>query len=540
MTGTLDITGLAVALLAALLAGMGMSRLRQPPFVGYLVVGMVLGPGGIAVTTADQSVTVALVELFVMVLLFATALELGVRARSDSWRTAGAVVGGLIVAGLIVVFPLALLVGRPVPTALLLGFIVALSGIAPTLAMATRSNSTTGRTGHMITTVLVAQALAFLPMALVLKDLGKGEDGFGFTTLFLGVLAAGLVAAGVVQFARRPRIALPLGGFLEAGTASALFAALVYCFAGAALLGLAGLPPAYGALLAGLAVGNSRARRRVLAAIRPVRGILGLAFFLFLGLLTDLGFVWDNLGAVVLLLLTITAVRVVLAVAVVQRMGGSWQHACLAGTLMAPLGELAVALTVVALAAGAVAAAGAKLAFAVVAFSLLLCPLWLVVTGRVRSAGGVPVESLGELFDTTFGADAAQIREKWGRAQRGAGAPPAASTAHADPPAASAAQASPPAASATQASPAHASPAAQESGGATGRTTSRDPFTEIGNQVRDAARNDDGPAKDQDTGPAKDQDTGPAKGEDGGPAKDEDAVAETPDEDGYRPPRPDA
>ena len=520
MSTAIDMTGLAIVLLTALAVGMAAVRLRQPPLVGYLLAGMVLGPGGFAVA-ATQSAILGFAEFFIVVFLFAVGIELGVRAQPRTWRNVAVAVAGLLAAGLVIVVPLALLLGWPVPTALLLGFVLVFPGIAPALGLARQRGGAGARGGRIATTLLIAQAVVFLPLALIFIDMGG--DGFGFATVLMGALAAALVAACIARLSRRPRIGLPLFGLLDGGAASALFAALVFCFAGAALAGLLGLPPAYGAFLAGLAVGNSTARGPVLTAVRPVRGILALAFFLFLGLLTDLAFVWDNIGTVIALLVVATAIRAALPAVILQRMGESWQPACLAGVLTAAPGELAVALAVAAVAAGSVAADGAKLAFAVIALSLLLCPLWLIVARRLRAAEQVPVESLGELYDATFGAEAEKIRDQW----RGPQAAPGASDASAPPQwdfpvddfGAEAPDESDEPDEPDESNEPNAPDEPDEP--AEPPATGEDAFAELGNQVREAVRNDDDPAP-HDAGDGDD---------------DED---DKDDDEGYRPPRPDA
>lgn len=538
MSTAIDMTGLAIGLLTALAIGMAAVRLRQPPLVGYLVAGMVLGPGGFAVAGTESAI-LGFAEFFIVVFLFAAGIELGARARPRIWRNVAVAVAGLLAAGLVIVAPLALLLGWPVPTALLLGFVLVFSGIAPALGLARRSGAGGGR---IVAAMLIAQAVVFLPLALIFIDIGG--DGFRFATLLKGALAAALVAAAIAQLSRRPRITLPLFGLLDGGAASALFAALVFCFAGAAMVGLLGLPPAYGAFLAGLVVANSTARGPVLTAVRPIRGILALAFFLFLGLLTDLAFVWDNIGSVIALLVVATAIRTVLPAAILQRMGESWPLACRAGVLTAAPGELAVALAVAALAAGSVAADGARLAFAVIALGLLLCPLWLFVAGRLRAAEPVPVDSLGELYDATFGAEAEKIREQWRSPQAAPGAADASAPPQWEFPVDDFGADAPDEPDEpdepnepnefTELNEADelnesAEPAEpnQPDEPAEPPATGEDAFAELGDQVREAARNGDGPAP-SDAGDAGNAD------------HDEDGKDGEDDKDGYRPPRPDA
>ena len=112
MGTAIDMTGLAIALLTALAVGMAAVRLRQPPLVGYLLAGMVLGAGGLAVAES-MSAILGFAEFFIVVFLFAVGIELGARARPRIWRNVGVAVAGLLAAGLVIVASLA---GRRSPT----------------------------------------------------------------------------------------------------------------------------------------------------------------------------------------------------------------------------------------------------------------------------------------------------------------------------------------------------------------------------------------------------------------------------------------
>ena len=218
MSTAFDMTGIAILLVAALAAGAVAQRLRQPAFIGYLLAGMVLGPGGFAVIE-DQTNSADFAELFLTLFLFATGLELGARARRTTWRSAGAAVGGLLAAALVVVLPLALLLGQPFATALLTAFVLLLCGVAPALGVALQSNAAAGSAARLANTMLVVNAAVFPLIAVVLIDMGG--SGFDIATIFKGIVAGGLAAAGIYQLGKRPRLSLPFAGLLDSSAASA-------------------------------------------------------------------------------------------------------------------------------------------------------------------------------------------------------------------------------------------------------------------------------------------------------------------------------
>ncbi|MGB1026563.1 MAG: cation:proton antiporter, partial [Rhodospirillaceae bacterium] len=87
MDGHSDITGLAIVILAAMACGVVMSRLRQPPILGYILCGVLLGPSGFAMIDAREDITL-MAELGVLMLLFVLGLELRVQSLLQVWRIA--------------------------------------------------------------------------------------------------------------------------------------------------------------------------------------------------------------------------------------------------------------------------------------------------------------------------------------------------------------------------------------------------------------------------------------------------------------------
>jgi len=69
---------MAVSVGAALL----LRRLRLPPVVGFLIAGVVVGPGGLGLV-ADRNTIVGVAEVGVILLLFTVGLKLKI---SELWR----------------------------------------------------------------------------------------------------------------------------------------------------------------------------------------------------------------------------------------------------------------------------------------------------------------------------------------------------------------------------------------------------------------------------------------------------------------------
>ena len=84
MHGEFGLTNIALVILVALVFGLGMTRLKQPPILGYIIAGLILGPSGLAfVESRDQVSTLA--EMGVLLLLFVIGIELNLRTFKKVW-----------------------------------------------------------------------------------------------------------------------------------------------------------------------------------------------------------------------------------------------------------------------------------------------------------------------------------------------------------------------------------------------------------------------------------------------------------------------
>jgi CPA2 family monovalent cation:H+ antiporter-2 len=419
-----DLTGLAVVVLTALACGMVMARFRQPALVGYLLAGVLLGPTALGLVGNRGQIQV-LAELGVLLLLFVVGMELSVRSLKFAWRIALPAVALQIAASVAVMLVISWGLGFPHATALLLGFVVALSSTAVAVKMLDEIGALRTRIGRVTVAVLIAQDLAFLPMMLVVGQLGGGE--FGVAAILKLLLAAGLIAGFIAVLAKRRHVSLPFARLFIGHADLSPLSGLVYCFGASAVLGLIGLSPAYGAFLAGLTIGNSAQRKQMFAVIRPIESILVMVFFLSIGLLIDLPFLWENIGAVLLLLLVVTLFKTALNIGILRFLKESWQRAFLAGVLISQLGEFSFLLAGTGLAVGAIGPEDSKIVVGVTVLSLCLSPFWLATARRGQRLAAhrmlsLREMSLGAVIDVIFRPEVA-IARRAARRFRGDAAP---------------------------------------------------------------------------------------------------------------------
>lgn len=375
-----DLISLAAVILVALLCGLVLTRLRQPALVGYLLSGIVLGPSGFGLVHTREPISF-LADLGVLLLLFLVGMELSLRSFRAIWGVALAAAGLQILGATAIMWLFAVALGFPFAVAVLLGFVVAVSSTAVSVKMLESLNILRTQVGQMTVAVLIAQDLAIVPMMLVLGLFaGDGNLSGGFFKIVLSIL---LLAGLVWYLSRRSRIRLPLSGLLARSPELRPLYGLTLCFGAATLTGLLGLSAAYGAFLAGLAVGNSSARQILLRSVQSVQDILIMVFFLSIGLLIDLDFVWQNIGTILLILFVITVIKTGLNIGILVLLREPWPHAFITGVLLAQIGEFSFLLGGVGRDSGLIDAAGFQLIVTITAFTLIVTPLWLATARRL-------------------------------------------------------------------------------------------------------------------------------------------------------------
>ena len=264
------------------------------------------------------------------------------------------------------------------------------------------------RVGQITVGVLIAQDLAVVPMLLIV---GSFEGGGAMDMNGLIKVAGSIIflAFLIVYLSRRQRIRLPFSHFIGTNPDLLPLAGLAFCFGTAALTGMLGLSLAYGAFLAGLIVGNSTGRRLMIHHTGPIQTVLLMVFFLSIGLLVDLNYIWNNIWTVLAILTFITIGKTALNVGVIVLLGETWPRAFLSGVLLAQIGEFSFVLAALGLSVGAVDREAQRLIVAITVLSLLLGPLWLETARRLHRIVLLGVTSARETIRLTYGREAAAV-----------------------------------------------------------------------------------------------------------------------------------
>ena len=358
-------------------------RLRVPTLVGFLLVGVAIGPHGAALVP-DPDAVAALAEIGVVLLLFEIGLELSL-SQVLGWGLSVLVAGALQVSGVMALAAVAGPVfGLPVGQSLFYGALAALSStaiVSRTLAERGELDAPHGRESMAI---LLFQDLAIVPLMLVVPLFGPGAagpDGAGgigglWLRLGLGLAAmVALVAGGrlvvrwtldrIVETRDRDLFTLCVG-FFAMGTALAA--------------STAGFSLAVGAFLAGLVISESEYGLQALDDVMPFRALFSGVFFTSIGMLLDLTVVAAQLPLLLGGTVLVLAVKAAVVAGAVMVRGRRLDTALATGLSLAQIGEFSFVLAAAGLPLGLFGAGHYEVFLAVAALSMLVAPFLVTVS----------------------------------------------------------------------------------------------------------------------------------------------------------------
>lgn len=375
-----ELVSLVVIALAALTTGMIFTYFRQPALVGYILIGMILGPSGAGLIENRESISF-LAELGVLLLLYFVGMELSLRGFRAVWRVATLTASLQIIAAVGIMLLASRFVGWSTGTAILLGFVVAVSSTAVAIKMLQNLNILQTQVGQLSVSILIAQDLAIVPMMLIISAVAGNEAQI--EDLYKIILSFVLLLSLVWFLGRRHKVKLPMSAVLATSIELRPIYGLVICFGAALVTAFLGLTAAYGAFLAGLLVGNSNVRRTIGRSVQPIQSVLIMVFFVSIGLLIDLRFVWENLGQVLLIIFIITVVKTALNIGILILLREPWPHAFISGVMLAQIGEFSFLLGAAGRSLNLISDDEFQLVVTVTVFSLIISPVWLITARRL-------------------------------------------------------------------------------------------------------------------------------------------------------------
>jgi CPA2 family monovalent cation:H+ antiporter-2 len=333
-------------------------RLRISSVLGFILVGVAVGPFGFGALTAHypwlKAVTIdapraiqPVADLGVTLLMFMIGLELSferlwlMRRLVFGLGTLQFMVSASVLAGT------GALLGLSATSAIVVGIALAMSSTTVVLQVLSEEKRLHTPAGRGSFAILLFQDLAVVPTLIAVSALSPNALAFSVTSFAIAIMQAFLAVAGIVALGRL--ILRPLFRSVARTRSTDLFVAacLFVVIASALVTAAAGLSMAIGALIGGLLLAVTEYRRQVEITIEPFKGLLVGVFLISIGLGLDVRTLVAHPIVILAAAGGLILVKLLVVAPLARAFGLPWAQGVQSGLLLGPGGEFSfVILTV--------------------------------------------------------------------------------------------------------------------------------------------------------------------------------------------------
>ncbi|MES1985192.1 MAG: cation:proton antiporter [Pseudomonadota bacterium] len=410
MAAEFNHTGLSDALVILGAAGLvipGFARFRISPVIGFILVGLAVGPAGLGslidqypwlyyITISDPKAIAPFAELGIILLLFSIGLELSFK-RLWTMRTQVFGVGAaeLLISAAIIGVAL-YLIGQGIGGAVGLGLALALSSTALVLPMV----GTQTAVGRSAFAMLLFEDLALVPIIFLLGALAPTASEAGWVGLVDTLVKGGVT---IVVMLVLGRFTLPHIFSQAARTKSPevfLAASLLVVIISSLATALVGLSPIVGALLAGILIAETDYHGEVEVMTAPFKGLALGVFLITVGMSLDLRVIAANWSILLLAVVGVVIAKTIVTTLLLRFSGVSRGVSLEVGVLMSSPSETTLIVLTAASAAQLILPSTAAFWQIVTAIGLTITPLLARIghdiARRLELAGSEEPTPLGE------------------------------------------------------------------------------------------------------------------------------------------------
>ena len=359
---------LAVAVMVVVLC----RTLKLPVMLGYLTVGIVIGPHALG-WIPDSLQARHLAEFGVVFLMFSIGLEFSLAKLRSMKFTVFGLGGAQLLSTMAGVAGVTLMLGLDWRAGVALGGVLAMSSTAIVSKILVERAELNPTHGQLIMGVLLFQDLAVVLMLIIIPALASPASNLMFT-LGSAVLKAALVLGILLLFGQR--LMRPWFHLVARQKSSELFMLnVLFITLGLAFVTeLAGLSLALGAFVAGILIAETEYRFQVEDDIKPFRDVLMGLFFVTIGMLLNLSELLANLGWVLLLLLALLLFKAGIVALLARWHKGDWGVGIRSGLGLAQAGEFGFVLLTLAVEANLLTHNISQIVLAAMLLSMLVAP----------------------------------------------------------------------------------------------------------------------------------------------------------------------
>lgn len=337
-----------IIVISAAIAGM-MRLLKQPLIIGYILVGLLIGPMFLGFVQLENSETLAVFsELGVSILLFIVGMHLSPTEVRDFGKSAFIVGFFQVVLTTLLGFATTLLFGYPLPAALYIGIALSFSSTIVVLKFISDKKELDSLYGRVTIGILLLQDIVAALVLIAAAAFSPGESG---VNLFLSLMIKGLALTLVLSLISY--YLLPsLSSFFAKSQEFLFLFALAWGFGLASLFKSLGFSIEIGALVAGISLSMSPYAEEISSKLKPLRDFFILMFFILLGARVD----FLNLSHVLLPTIVLSALALLIKPLIIQILMGIFKYAKKTGfytaASLSQISEFSLILAILGLSSG--------------------------------------------------------------------------------------------------------------------------------------------------------------------------------------------
>lgn len=358
-------------------------RFHLPAIIGYLSVGMVVGPGGFGWLPTIEDMN-HLAEFGIVFLMFTLGLEFSIPRLIATKRTLLGVGGLQVVTCTAIGACAAWLLGFNAVQSLIVGGGLALSSTAVVVKQLTEQKKQHTPSGSMAINILLFQDLAAVGFLILIPAVSGSESNPIHITFLLTIIK------GFFAFVSMTLLSMwvlrPLFHEVAKARSTELFmmATLLVALSAAGVTYYLGLSMALGAFLAGLMLGETEFRHQIELDIRPFRDVLLGLFFVVIGANLDLSLLPEIIDKVLLLLIAIIFGKMIVIAGIVKTFSKLSSQASLrTGLILAHGGEFTFVILTEAIDNDILSDGKRPILFSAVVLSLMCAPLLIRYSDKI-------------------------------------------------------------------------------------------------------------------------------------------------------------
>jgi len=335
------ISDLALILICAGVITVIFRKLKQPIVLGYILVGMIVGPHIIVTPTAVDKENIQIwADIGVIFLLFSLGLEFSFKKIINVGKSAIITAMTNILFMLIIGYNVGLQLGWSTTESLFLGGMISMSSTTIIIKAFEEMNLKGEKFTDLVFGVLVVEDVVGILLLVLLPAISIGKNVSGIEMLVsTGKLAFFLILWFITGVYLVPTYLKKAGQLLN--NELLLLTAVALCLGMVLLANSVGFSSALGAFIMGSILSESDEAERIEEIIKPLKDLFGAIFFVSVGMLVDPHMFIEYIIPITVITIVVIMGMIILSTTGFLLSGNRLETAIRGGFSLAQVGEFA-------------------------------------------------------------------------------------------------------------------------------------------------------------------------------------------------------